>query len=89
MEQTPFSSHTYASQGQPFRVTYKAMDYYFRLLDSKQLNRDTTRIDLFLDGQVQVMIREGSQWRFESLPEGVDADFAQSIWRQLCLRYRF
>ncbi|SEM63486.1 hypothetical protein SAMN05216436_10654 [bacterium A37T11] len=89
MEQTPFSSQTYASQGQPFRVTYKSMDYHFRLLDPSQLNRDTSRISLYLDGQVQTMVREGKDWRFENLPDGIDADFAQTIWRSICLRYRF
>ncbi len=89
MEPPPYSSRTYAAQGQPFRVTYKNIDYYFQLLDPSQLHRDTSRIDLYLDGQVQVMVREGNNWHFEKMPDGPDTDFAQSIWRSICLRYRF
>ncbi|MGK6353369.1 hypothetical protein [Parapedobacter sp. DT-150] len=88
MESSPFSSPSYAAQSLPLRVTYKKRDYSVRLAEPRKITADCQRLEILLDGRVQVLERKGGRWHFAELPEGADDNLAPEIWRVLCLRYR-
>ncbi|MDN4011425.1 hypothetical protein QX233_03015 [Chryseobacterium gambrini] len=45
-----------------------------------------TEFQILLDGLVQKLIKTNGKWHFE---HGEDQDFAEDIWREIALRYRF
>ncbi|WP_333578006.1 hypothetical protein [Sphingobacterium sp.] len=67
-----------------FRVTYKQKDYVIVFL-KKELLKDVSIINIFLDGVVQKLVKKSERWSFE---HGEDEDLAIDIWRALSLRYR-
>lgn len=74
-----------ANSGQIFRITYKLRDFQVRLL-KQELTKETTTIDIFLDGVIQKLIKRDKVWFFES--SDADQELAHEIWRAISLRYR-
>ena len=74
-----------ADTGQIFRITYKSRDFQMRIL-KQELTKDTTTIDIFLDGVIQKLVKKDKLWFFEG--SDADQELAYDIWRAISLRYR-
>ncbi|MGJ1312193.1 hypothetical protein ACS126_06160 [Sphingobacterium lactis] len=82
----PLSHHSLP--GLSLRVNHKGTDYFFRVIEPKQITGDSTRLSLLLNGQPLTMQRHGQCWRFADPATALEEELAQVIWRVLSLRYR-
>jgi len=75
--------------GLSWRVNHKGTDYFFRVIEPRQITVDSTCLSLLLDGQPLIMQQDGECWRFADPATELKEVLAQVIWRALGLRYRF
>lgn len=86
MEDTVAAGQSFPYKSLPMRVTHKEVDYTVYLLQ-KTIEKGTREVRVLVDGKVHTLIRTGTNhWRFAEIAD--NAEFAQSIWNAISLRYR-
>jgi len=71
--------------GLPLRITFKDNDYVYQIIDSKQINNNTTEIELLVDGEKVALTRDNNLvWKEKH--ENITLD--QALGRSVSLRLR-
>lgn len=76
--------------GLPLRITFKDNDYVYQIIDSKNINQNTTEIELLLNGEKIEIIRDIKLvWKQKQgdHPE-LDSELVQALGRSVSLRLR-
>jgi len=75
--------------GLPLRITFKDTDYVYQIIDSKQINNNTTEIDLLLDGEKIGIVRDIKLvWKQKDGQPELDSELVQALGRSVSLRLR-
>jgi len=75
--------------GLPLRITFKDNDYVYQIIDSKQINNNTTEIDLLLDGEKIGIVRDIKLvWKQKDGQTELDSELIQALGRSVSLRLR-
>jgi len=73
--------------GLPLRITFKDTDYVYQIIDSKQINNNTTEIDLLLDGEKIGIVRDIKLvWKQKDGQPELDSELVQALGRSVSLR---
>jgi len=77
------------SMGLPLRITFKDNDYVYQIIDSKQINHNTTEIELLLNGEKIGIVRDIKLvWKQKDGVHELDSDLIQALGRSVSLRLR-
>jgi hypothetical protein len=75
--------------GLPLRITFKDNDYVYQIVDSKQINNNTTEIELLLNGEKIGIIRDMKLvWKQKEGAPELDSELIQALGRSVSLRLR-
>jgi len=75
--------------GLPLRITFKDNDYVYQIIDSKQINHNTTEIELLLNGEKIGIVRDIKLvWKQKDGVHELDSDLIQALGRSVSLRLR-
>jgi len=75
--------------GLPLRITFKDNDYVYQIIDSKQINNNTTEIELLVDGEKVALTRDNNLvWKEKHENITLDPELAQALGRSVSLRLR-
>lgn len=87
MKAISFIKTTYAIPSQSLRLIYEGKVYTFRLLHPETLTEQCERVEVYLEGRVQILVRKHRLWYFRTIPDGGDVGLAQTIWWALSSSY--
>jgi hypothetical protein len=75
--------------GLPLRITFKDNDYVYQIVDSKQINHNTTEIELLLNGEKIGIVRDIKLvWKQKEGAQALDSELIQALGRSVSLRLR-
>jgi hypothetical protein len=74
--------------GQLLRLHFENIDHSFRILNNGPVPRETTEIDLLLDGAAHTIIKSGQSWQSKDPAGEVSAGLVQAIAKAIILRFR-
>jgi hypothetical protein len=75
--------------GLPLRITFKDNDYVYQIIDSKQINHNTTEIELLLNGEKIGIVRDIKLvWKQKDGVQELDSELIQALGRSVSLRLR-
>ena len=75
--------------GLPLRITFKDNDYIYQIIDSKQINHNTTEIQLLLNGEKLGIVRDIKLvWTQKDGLNNIDSELVQALGRSISLRLR-
>ncbi|WP_214071715.1 hypothetical protein [Mucilaginibacter sp. dw_454] len=75
--------------GLPLRITFKDNDYVYQIIDSKQINHNTTEIQLLLNGEKLGIVRDIKLvWTQKDGLNNIDSELVQALGRSISLRLR-
>lgn len=75
--------------GLPLRITFRDNDYVYHIIDSKQINNNTTEIELLLNGEKVSIIRDLKLvWKQKDGQTDIDSELIQALGRSISLRLR-
>jgi hypothetical protein len=75
--------------GLPLRITFKDLDYVYQIIDSKNINSNTTEIELLLNGEKLELIRDTNLvWKQKHGVQEHDPNLIQALGRSVSLRLR-
>jgi hypothetical protein len=75
--------------GLPLRITFKDNDYVYQIIDSKNINQNTTEIELLLNGEKIEIIRDIKLvWKQKQGEPELDSELIQALGRSVSLRLR-
>ncbi len=75
--------------GLPLRITFKDNDYTYQIIDSKLINKNTTEIELILDGEKIELVRDIKMvWKQKQGNNSIDSELIQALGRSVSLRLR-
>ena len=75
--------------GLPLRITFKDNDYVYQIIDSKQINQNTTEIELVLNGEKIGIVRDIKLvWKQKDGHTELDSELIQALGRSVSLRLR-
>ena len=75
--------------GLPLRITFKDNDYVYQIIDSKNINNNTTEIELLLNGEKLELIRDIKLvWKQKTGNSQLDSELIQALGRSVSLRLR-
>jgi hypothetical protein len=75
--------------GLPLRITFKDEDYVYQIINSKNINSNTTEIELFLNGEKLELIRDSNLvWKQKDGVQEYDPNLIQALGRSVSLRLR-
>jgi len=75
--------------GLPLRITFKDNDYVYQIIDSKQINHNTTEIDLVVNGEKIGIARDVKLvWKQKEGDTALDSELIQALGRSVSLRLR-
>jgi hypothetical protein len=75
--------------GLPLRITFKDNDYVYQIIDSKQINHNTTEIELLLNGEKIGIVRDIKLvWKQKDGVPELDSELIQALGRSVSLRLR-
>ncbi len=74
--------------GQLLRLHFENKDYSFRILNTEAVTRETTEIDILLDGVALTIIKSGKCWQSKDLASRVPASLVSAIAKAIILRFR-
>ena len=75
--------------GLPLRITFKDEDYVYQIINSKNINSNTTEIELFLNGEKLELIRDTNLvWKQKDGVQAYDPNLIQALGRSVSLRLR-
>ena len=75
--------------GLPLRITFEDNDYVYQIVDSKQINNNTTEIELLLNGEKVSIIRDARLiWKQRNGDSNINSGLIQALGRSVSLRLR-
>lgn len=75
--------------GLPMRITYKDTDYIYEILNTADINKQTTELHINVDGQEIVLMKDDrGVWVQQEGAVKIDAELAQALGRSVSLRFR-
>jgi hypothetical protein len=75
--------------GQPLRMTFKDNDYIYQITDSKEIDFNTTEIELLIDNAKVCFIRDKNLiWKQKDGTVQLDSELIQALGRSVSLRFR-
>jgi hypothetical protein len=74
--------------GQLLRIHFVNKDHSFRILNKEPVTRETTEIDLLLDGAALTIIKSGQTWQSKDPASNVQAGLVNAIAKAIILRFR-
>ena len=74
--------------GQLLRLHFENKDHTFRILNDGPVTRETTSIDLLLDGTPLTTIKNGPSWVAKGEPSGITTGLVSAIAKAITLRFR-
>ncbi|PAW92795.1 hypothetical protein CKK33_04515 [Mucilaginibacter sp. MD40] len=74
--------------GLPLRITFNDRDYVYQIVNSNLINKNTTELELMLNGEKLHLIKENSVWRLRESEPVLDPEFVQALGRSVSLRMR-
>lgn len=74
--------------GQLLRLHFENKDHTFRILNKEPVTRETTDIDLLLDGAAHTIIKNGQTWISKDPASEAPAGLVLAISKAITLRYR-
>lgn len=75
--------------GLPLRITFKDNDYVYQIVDSKNINQNTTEIELLVNGEKLELVRDIKLvWKQKAGGQEFDSELIQALGRSVSLRLR-
>jgi hypothetical protein len=74
--------------GQLLRLHFENKDHTFRILNDGPVTRETSQVDLLLDGIPLVIIKNGQSWVAKEQASGIPAGLITAIAKAIALRFR-
>lgn len=75
--------------GLPLRITFNDTDYAYQIVNSKIIDRDTTELELILNGETIGLQRDQNKgWVQKDDSSTIDPDLVQALGRSVSLRLR-
>ncbi|HTI57903.1 hypothetical protein [Mucilaginibacter sp.] len=75
--------------GLPLRITFNDTDYAYQIVNSKLIDRDTTELELILNGETIELHRDQNKgWIQKDSNSSVNPDLIQALGRSVSLRLR-
>lgn len=77
-----------AIMGQLLRLHFENKDHSFRILNKEPVTRETTEIDLLLDGAEYKIIKSGQSWQPKDPAGEIPAGLIPALVNAIILRFR-
>jgi len=75
--------------GLPLRITFKANDYVYQIVNSKLIDQYTTEFDILLNGDKISLIKDEKKlWVQKDEVKSVDPELVHALGRSVSLRLR-
>ncbi|QXV66186.1 hypothetical protein INP83_03585 [Mucilaginibacter sp. 21P] len=74
--------------GLPLRITFNDRDYVYQIINSNLINKNTTELELMLNGEKLHLIKENNVWKLREPESALDPEFVQALGRSVSLRMR-
>jgi hypothetical protein len=75
--------------GLPLRITFKDEDHVYRINNSKQIDQNTTDLELVIDGAIIKLKKDlKNSWVQSGGDETIDPELIQALGRSVSLRLR-
>jgi hypothetical protein len=75
--------------GMPLRITFNDKDYVYQINNSRLINKNTTELELLLNGETLHLIKDSNQvWIQKDGVNLVDPGLIQALGRSVSLRLR-
>ncbi|HEK21750.1 MULTISPECIES: hypothetical protein [unclassified Mucilaginibacter] len=74
--------------GLPLRITFNDRDYVYQIINSNLINKNTTELELMLNGEKLHLLKENNVWRLRESEPVLDPEFVQALGRSVSLRMR-
>lgn len=74
--------------GLPMRITYNDKDYVYYINRDVAINKDTTELQVVLDGNTLDLIKDDRNVWVEKGENTLDPEFIQALGRSVSLRFR-
>lgn len=70
------------------RITFKDIDYNFKVDNIEPISKATTRIPIIIEGENIVLIKDSKGWHPEAESDKINSELGQAIGRAIELRFR-
>lgn len=75
--------------GLPMRITFDDKDYTYQILNTNQINKHTTELELIFNGEkLELMMDDKKTWIQKNTDKSIDPDLIQALGRSVSLRLR-
>jgi hypothetical protein len=75
--------------GLPMRITFDDKDYTYQILNTNQINKHTTELELVFNGEkLELIMDEKKTWVQKDPEKSIDPDLIQALGRSVSLRLR-
>jgi hypothetical protein len=75
--------------GLQLRITFNDVDYVYEIIDSKQINKNSTEIALLLNAEKIELTKDFKNcWVQKEGKSSIDPEFAEALGRSVSLRLR-
>jgi len=75
--------------GLQLRITFNEVDYVYEIINSKQINKNSTEIALLLNAEKIELIKDfKNSWVQKNGELSIDPEFAEALGRSVSLRLR-
>ncbi|WP_377118038.1 hypothetical protein [Mucilaginibacter litoreus] len=69
-------------------MTFNEQDYVYQIINSNLINKNTTELELMLNGEKVILAKENAVWKLKDGDLQLDADLIQALGRSVSLRLR-
>jgi hypothetical protein len=75
--------------GLPMRITFDDKDYTYQILNTNQINKHTTELELIFNGEkLELIMDDKKAWVQKNPDNSIDPDLIQALGRSVSLRLR-
>jgi hypothetical protein len=75
--------------GLPMRITFDDKDYTYQILNTNQINKHTTELELVFNGEkLELQLDEKKNWVQKNADIPVDPELVKALGRSVSLRLR-
>ncbi len=77
------------TMGLPMRITFDDIDYTYQILNTNQINKHTTELELIFNGEkLDLMLDEKRNWVQKCDDKSVNPELVKALGRSVSLRLR-
>lgn len=75
--------------GLPLRITFDDKDYVYQILNTKQIDKNTTELEIIFNGEkLELMMDSKKAWIQKDNANTLDPNLVQALGRSVSLRLR-